>query len=166
MPGSNFSLLKARIKLEAWCAYQERCHSEVEAKLRSMGADAEQAAKLIVHLIENRFLDEGRFAEAYANGKLRIRHWGKNKIRAGLIAKFVSKPVVALALKSIDPDEYWNALLSEGRKKLRDLQSERDPWKKKAKLFRYLAGKGFESDLVSEALKELLQEQDFLPDMR
>lgn len=166
MPGSNFSLLKARIQLEAWCAYQERCHSEVETKLRNMGADPEQAANLVVHLIENRFLDEGRFAEAYTSGKLRIRHWGRNKIRAGLAAKFVSKPVILLALKSIDADEYWNVLLAEGRKKLRDLQAERDPWKKKAKLFRYLAGKGFESDLISEAMKELLQEQDFLPDMR
>ena len=154
MKESNFSFLEAKTKIEAYCAYQERCHYEVATKLKAWGMDFEQSGRLIAHLIENRYLDEERFAIAYASGKLRIKHWGRQKIKQGLLSKFIPKPIIQTALYSFDEEEYNRIFHQLKERKLKDLEKEKDPWQKKAKLVRFLQARGFENELIFGSIDE------------
>jgi regulatory protein len=71
---------EALLKLEHFCAYQERCHSEVVSKLYSLKMTADEIDTIVVQLIESNFLNESRFACSFARGKHRIKHWGRIRI--------------------------------------------------------------------------------------
>lgn len=157
----NFSLLEAKAKIEAYCAYQERCHHEVSTKLKALGMDAEQSSRIISHLIEDNFLNEERFAIAYASGKLHIKHWGRQKIKQGLLAKFVSKPIIQTALYSFEDGEYVEVFLKVAERKWRELEKEKDKWKRRAKLVRFLQSRGFESELIFGGYMEYIDLNDF-----
>lgn len=144
----KYSFLQAKTKIEAYCAYQERCQFEVSKKLHEWGIVGEQQDQLIADLISNRFLDEERFAEAFASGKFRIKKWGKIKIRQHLKQKHISDYSIKKALNSIDMEEYDVTIRSLIEKKANELLKEKDAWQKKAKLVRYLSSKGFEQDLI------------------
>ena len=76
----KLTLSEARLKLEYYCSYQERCHLEVVDKLKQLGMTKPEVDELVVHLIQNDFLNEERFARAFARGKHRIKSWGKIRI--------------------------------------------------------------------------------------
>lgn len=151
----KYSFLEAKAKLEALCAYQERCQFEIDQKLISWGFYSEERHQLIADLISNRFLDEERFASAYVSGKFRIKKWGKIKIKSHLAQKHISTYSIQKGLKEIDGDEYWNTLLHLARKKSEDLKNEKESWTKKAKIMRYLQSKGYESDLIRDAVETI-----------
>lgn len=151
----NLSFLEAKAKIEAYCAYQERCQYEVATKLYAWGIVGEQQDQLISDLIVNRFLDEERFAEAYVSGKFRIKRWGRIKIRQHLKQKQISEYSIKKGLASIDMEEYYASIAHLIERKSADLEAETDPWKKKAKIVRFLASKGYEQELIYEVLGEL-----------
>ena len=95
-------------KLKHYCAYQERCHSEVKEKLFNLGVWKKEHDEIISTLIEENYLNEERFAIAYAGGKWRVKHWGRVKIKYELKQKQVSEYCIKKALMAIDNDEYLN----------------------------------------------------------
>lgn len=159
MSECNFSFLEAKHKIEAYCAYQDRCHYEVSNKLSQWGIFGEQKDQLISDLIVNRFLDEERFAMSYTSGKFRIKRWGKIKIKQQLKAKFVPEYCIKKALNEIDAEEYYSTLQHLAEKKANELQTERDSWKKKAKILRFLASKGYEQDLIYDVVDTVMNSQ-------
>jgi regulatory protein len=143
----------ALAKAEHYCAYQERSQQEVRDKLYEWGLWKDDVEELISELIQTNFLNEERFAMAYVSGKFRIKKWGKIKIRQGLKLKRVPDKMIANALKTIDLDEYLGVILDAAQKKLIFIQ-EKDAYKRKYKLMNYLIGRGFESNLIAEVLKD------------
>lgn len=110
------------------------------------------------HLQEAGFLDETRFSESYVSGKFRIKKWGKRKIYAGLRAKGVSSELIVGVLKEIDQDLYTETLVSLASKKLEELSLKKDsPWESKIKLTRFLLQRGYENDLVADAVDQVFK---------
>jgi regulatory protein len=140
-------------KAENYCAYQERSQQEVRDKLFEWGVYPQVVERVISKLIESNFLNEERFAIAFATGKLRQKGWGRQKIKQGLKLKKVSEPLIKKALKSVDEGEYLE-MLRQVIQKREKLSIEKDPYKRKYKLYQYALSRGYESDLVADVLRE------------
>ena len=143
----------AKQKIESWCAYQERSHYEVREKLYSYGLYSSDVEQIITSLITDNFLNEERFALAYVSGKFKIKKWGRVKIKQGLKFKRVSEYCIKKGINSIDPDEYEKTIHELIEKKSRSVK-EKNEFKRKSKIAQYIISRGFESDLVWNALKE------------
>lgn len=152
----DYSFLEIKEKIEAWCAYRDRCHSEVRKKLKDLGADQEDTYALTAHLVENRFLDEQRFADSYISGKHKIKKWGRNKIVQQLKAKQVHENCIKSALKTIDENLYLENLKDLAERKWKEKSGT--IFQKKQKVTRYLYQKGYEFDLINFILEELSEE--------
>jgi regulatory protein len=112
----TYTLEAAQAAIQRYCAFQERCQSEVEERLRSMGVLPEAQAELVADLMANGFLNEERFARAFARGKFRIKGWGPRKIAQGLQAKRVSSACINLGLSELDEGEVRGYLLRQREK--------------------------------------------------
>lgn len=153
-PLKSFTVDEAKRKLEYYCSYQERCHYEVVEKLRGMNMIPQVIDTIVVHLIENNFLNEERFAQSFARGKHNIKKWGKIRIVNELKFRNISKYNIEKALKEITPEDYLNTF-HELAERQWDSITEKNPQKKKRKFCDYLLRKGFESHLIFEKLNEL-----------
>jgi len=137
--------------IKHYCAYQERCHSEVRNKLISLKCYGEDLEELIGVLIQENYLNEERFATAYAGGKFRINGWGKLKISQHLKAKQVSAYCIKKGLEHIDDTAYKNKLLQLLIKKEEQSMEIKEEWKRKKKVVQYLLQRGFEIELIQDA---------------
>ncbi len=147
------SLTKEQIlqKLRHFCAYQERCHADAKEKLFSLGAWKKDHDEIISILIQENYLNEERFAIAFAGGKWRIKRWGRIKIKYELKQRGISEYCIKKSLREIDEEEYLevlNKLASEKYESLKNAQ-----WLvRKKRTIEFLVGRGFETDLVFKAL--------------
>lgn len=153
--GCKYSFLEAKAKLEALCAYQERCSFELEKKMIQWKMPADDRNALLAHLIEFNFLSEERFAEAYVSGKINIKKWGRIKIRQQLKLKHISEYSIKRAIDAVDNDVYWKNLKGLAEKKYASLSTQKDSYDKKVKVYRFLSSKGYETDLLRDASDEL-----------
>lgn len=150
----TYTVEEAKRKLEHYCSYQDRCHHEVEQKLKGMNMIQQASDVIIAHLIEHNFLNEERFAKSFARGKFRIKKWGRIRIKNELKLRNISRYNLDAALKEIPDDEYFSAFDELAEKQWENIR-ESDIQKKKKKLFDFLMRKGFESNLIYNKISEL-----------
>ncbi len=155
MANQKLTPQQALPKVKHYCAYQERCHSEVKDKLYSFGLYKTDVEKILSQLIEENYLNEERFALLFAGGKFRMKKWGRVKIKYELKQKQVSDYSIKKALASIDNEDYELVLQKHIDDKMKTLRSEKNIFIKKRKLQDYLLQKGFEIDLVREAVNKI-----------
>ena len=147
-------------KLKHYCAYQDRCHSEVKTKAYLLGMKKTDVEELTSKLIEEGCLHEERFARSFAGGKFRMKQWGRIKIRAELTKKQISSYCIAAALDEIDDANYkeilhklavkrWNSIKGDGTNLFVKMTKTRD----------FLILKGYEPVLVANEIKALAEKQ-------
>ena len=141
----------ALVKMQSWCAYQERCQQDARNKLYELGMWEEAVENIIVKLIEDNFLNEERFATSFARGKFNIKKWGRIKIKQELKQKRVGDYCLKKAMLQIDETEYI-ATLKRLMEIKRKLIKEKSPIKLNYKLMNYALSKGYEKDLVFDVL--------------
>jgi len=113
----TYSFDEAQKKLEFYCSYQERCHKEVYEKLKGMRMIPEAIDIIIVHLLNNNFLNEERFAKAFVRGKFRIKKWGKHRLIQELRKKDINKTIIQMALNEIEESDYLQTFHDLAEKK-------------------------------------------------
>jgi regulatory protein len=148
--GKSFTINEIQEKLAAYCAYQDRCQWEVENKLKEFNIIPEGKDQIIIYLIQNKFLNEERFAKSFARGKFYQKNWGKNKIKMELKKRRIPSKLIEIGLKEIDSQDYFEALEKLYKKKEESLFSERESYKKKNKIKNFLLQKGYEHHLIEE----------------
>lgn len=153
---NNLSPEQILLKMYAWCAYQERSQFETYKKIICYNAEPTMANQIIAKLIEENYLNEERFALAFASGKFKIKQWGKLKIKLELKLHKVNDYLINKALNQINDSDYIETFTKLTEKKLRTTK-EKDLRIKYYKTMQYLMSRGFEADFVNDNLKTILQ---------
>ena len=143
--------LKVLDKARKYCAYQERSQQEVRDKLYDWGLHRNEVEQCIAQLVSENYLNEQRFAIAYAGGKFRMKEWGRIKIKLALKQKKVSDYCIRKALEEISTIDYQKTLHKLLSKKGKEVK-ESNPIKKKYKVAQYAISRGFEPEMVWEVL--------------
>jgi regulatory protein len=150
--------------MAAYCSTAERCIQDVEKRMQTAGLSAQAGERIVAFLKEENFIDEKRFARCFVNDKLRFNKWGRNKIAYELKQKKIPPDVCREALDSIDRDAYSATLLSilKEKKKTIHRKEDRDAFNQ---LFRFAAGRGFESREIVGCLRQLFEGNDYADDL-
>jgi len=154
MADQVYTVTQALEKAMKYCAYQERCQSEVRQKLRQFQITSDQREEVISLLIQQDFLNEERFSQAYARGKFRMKHWGKKKIKLALKQKDISEYCIKKGIQEIEESEYSEVLTNLIEKTYEKNRGTQE-YKRVAKTAQYVIGRGFEADLVWNEIKQL-----------
>src|ERR1700750_2114943 len=106
MEKKSFTFDEIKLKLVNYCVYQDRCHAEVEQKMREFLLIEEAKDEIILYLLKENYLNEERFTRSYIRGKFYIKHWGKNKIKMHLKQKQISEKLINSCFDEIHEDDY------------------------------------------------------------
>jgi len=152
----TYTVDEAREKLENYCIYQDRCHKEVREKLYTMRMIPEAIELITIHLIEEKYLNEERFARSFARGKFKTKKWGKTRIIRELRFREISKRNIDLGLEEINVEDYISTFQALAEKRMTQLTLENDKYKKRKKLADYLQYRGWPMHWIYEKATELI----------
>lgn len=148
-----FTFEEIRQKIVNYCVYQDRCHAEVEQKMREFVLIPEAREEIFLFLLQENFLNEERFTRSYIRGKFYMKSWGKVKIKLNLKQKDISEKLISKCMDEIDTDDYFKTL-----QKLYDNYHENLPgvkdYQKKAKTIKFLLSKGYSYDEILQVVSE------------
>ena len=139
-------------KTAAYCSQTEHCKAEVRDKMQKWDVPAEVQDAIIGYLEQENYLNQQRYALAYARDKFRYNKWGKVRIRLELQRKGISAEEIQEALDVLEEEAYLEQAIELAITKLKHLKYS-DEYERDGKLYRFLAGRGFESGVIREALK-------------
>lgn len=148
------------IAIYPFCNYQERSHQEVRNKLYDLGASKTEIEYTIAQLIEKDLINEERFARGIARGKFRLKQWGRVKIKVQLKQHKISEYCIKKAMTEIGDDEYEQVLQKLTSRKWNDYKTAKILSQRKYKVIQYLLQKGYEINLVQNAINKLINEGD------
>lgn len=139
--------MTAADKIRKYCSYQDRSAWEVRRKMAQLLMSAEEAATLMEELVEEKFVDDNRFAESFIRGKMNIKRWGRVKIKVELSQHGISSDIIREKMAELNQDKY-----TENLHYLIQKWKDENPEGEREKLFRFLMGKGYEAGEISAAL--------------
>ena len=139
----------------ALCSSAEHCTADIREKLARWGVTEADSRTIIDRLVQERFIDEQRYAVAFVKDKFRFSGWGRIKMRYALQQKRIDGSDIDHALATLDEEQYNDRLLELLQAKSRSIRDD-DPEARRAKIFRFAASRGFESALIFNALKQVV----------
>ena len=142
---------EARLRLETLCAASEQCSHDMEEKLRKWQVPEEARARIMAHLVEERFVDDERYCRAFVKDKIRYNKWGRRKVEQALYMKRIPSEVSAPVLDAVDDDEYLRVLRPLLASKRRSVRAA-DDYEVRTKMVRFALGRGFTYDLIRQCM--------------
>lgn len=156
----TYTTEEALQKMAALCSRAEQCESEIVKKLIKMGLSSSQRAEIIDYLKSERYIDNSRYARSFARDKARFSAWGPMKITSSLRLLRISSEHIRDAIESVEPEIWEEGVIKAAKVKSKNLDLiGEDKHKERAKLYRYLTGRGFKSDMALKAVKEICRLQ-------
>lgn len=153
MNSKSYTFQEIKQKLINYCVYQDRCHSEVEQKMREFLLIEEAKEEILLYLLKENYLNEERFTRSYIRGKFYIKHWGKNKIKINLKQKDIPEKLITKCFDEIYDEDYHKTIL----KIYADYFSKQHglkEYQKKSKTIKYLISRGFEYEKILLAIED------------
>lgn len=138
-------------KLAAKCSVSEQCMSDIEAKLSRYDLTEEEHTRILRHLVEEKYIDDRRYAEAFVRDKYRFNKWGRIKIAQGLRMKGIDSKTISTAMKAIDEAEYLDILRDLIKAKRKSTRGKND-YEINGKLVRFATGRGFEYAAIRQCM--------------
>lgn len=148
----NYTPNEAIVKIEIYCNYQERCQQEVREKLFSFNLNSEEVEEILYHVVQRGWINEERYAKAFAGGKFRQNKWGRTKIIRALKQKKISDYCIEKAMREIDPDDYTKKLKALAEKHFQGQKTGKSN-ERKMKTIKFLMGKGYEYEECQAIMK-------------
>ena len=142
---------EAFLQLAALCANAEHCQYEMLEKMKRWELSEEAQARVMAQLIEERYVDDRRYARAFVKDKIRYNKWGRRKVQQGLWMKRIDKDIQDEVLDEIDEKEYLNVLKPLLKQKRKSIKANSD-YELNQKLVRFAYGRGFTFDIIRQCL--------------
>ena len=155
---------EACLQLASLCANAEHCQYEMLEKMKRWELSEEAQARVMAQLIEERDVDDRRYARAFVKDKIRYNKWGRRKVQQGLWMKRIDKEIQDEVLDEIDEKEYLNVLKPLLKQKRKSIKANSD-YELNQKLVRFAYGRGFTFDIIRQCLDVSdIDEDDFSED--
>jgi regulatory protein len=142
---------EAYLTLAALCAQAEHCQWEMVEKMRKWEIPEETQARIMERLVKERYVDDERFARAFAKDKVRYNKWGRRKVEQALWQKRIDEDIRKNVLNEIDDEEYLSVLRPLLKQKRKSIKAQND-YELNQKLMRFALGRGFTFDIIKQCI--------------